>query len=79
MTEEFKRFGWQGRFISSYFEAFVEEKVEKTLFNSSQQEEVHERKKTSGLLESLEDICKNLQQLTGKMNIFNEHKESTGL
>ena len=79
MTEEFKRFGWQGRFISSYFEAFVEEKVEKTLFNSSQQEEVHERKKTSGLLESLEGICNNLQQLKEKMNVFNEKKEKTEL
>lgn len=79
MTEEFKRFGWQGRFISSYFEAFVEEKVEKILFNFSQQEEVHERKKTSGFLESLEDICKNLQQLKEKMHVFNEHKETTGL
>lgn len=79
MTEEFKKFGWQGRFVSSYFEAFMEEKIEKTLFNSPRQEEVHERKKTSGLLENLENICNNLQQLKEKINVFKEQKKTTGL
>ncbi|MFX7862301.1 hypothetical protein ABTK41_19675, partial [Acinetobacter baumannii] len=48
ITEEFRKFGWKGSFVESYFNAFTEEKIESQLFISSSQEDVDEAIKTSG-------------------------------
>lgn len=66
ITEEFQKFGWEGSFVESYFNAFLEEKIESQLFISSSKEDANEAIKASGFLELLESIRDEIYLLERK-------------
>lgn len=66
MTEEFKKSGWKGLFVQSYFEAFVEERLASQLFATSSEEEAERAIKGSGYMGVLENIHQELSQLKQK-------------
>lgn len=74
ITEEFRKFGWKGSFVESYFNAFTEEKIESQLFISSSQEDVDEAIKTSGFLKLLESICDEIYLLEQKRRQVEKEK-----
>jgi hypothetical protein len=63
LTEEFKRAGWEGVFIETYFDSYMEEKMETQLFTTPLEEETSQYLKSSGLLEKVMSISNEMQRL----------------
>lgn len=66
ITREFRKFGWKGSFVESYFNAFLEEKLESQLFISSAKDDAEEVIKASGFLDLLESIYNEIYVLEQK-------------
>ncbi len=56
MTQEFKRSGWKGMFMTTYFDGFMEDRLYTEIFETSEEDETQEALKKSGFLEFLENI-----------------------
>lgn len=63
LTEEFKRAGWEGVFIKTYFDSYMEEKIETQLFMTSLEEETSQHLKSSGLLEKKMSLSNEMERL----------------
>lgn len=63
MTEEFRKFKWDGMFIAAYFEEFMKEKIEAKLFKRSLKEDQQDALYSSGLLEEHEKVCQYVSAL----------------
>ncbi|MFZ2198335.1 MAG: hypothetical protein WAV13_11415 [Thermodesulfovibrionales bacterium] len=70
MTEEFRKFRWKGRFISAYFEGFVEGKIYAELFKKAAGDNDEKIVQSSGLLELLEDACEELAHVKRKKRML---------
>lgn len=51
ISKEFRKNGWKGLFVESYFKSFLEEKIESQFFSASAEEEAIEIIKNLGLIE----------------------------
>jgi hypothetical protein len=72
ISEQYRKHGWKGLFVESYFEDFLKEKMEICCFSSSLEEEVNQNVINSGLRRTLQETCDKMKNL--KENILSFSK-----
>ena len=70
ITEEFRKFGWNGIFVDSYFESFVKDQIMIVLFSNTLTDEIDKSIKKCGLLEVLKKIDNEICLVQHKKNIL---------
>ena len=79
ITQEFRKNKWNGLFVSSYFDDFVEEKITTQLFKSSYEEDAAHAVSASGLLEHLDKVYEELEDLKQKKKALQESNSTPRL
>ncbi len=79
MTEEFRKSGWKGLFIQSYFDSFVEESFEFQLFSTSYEGQAERTIKELGYLDDLEKIHHEISQLKHKKETVENERSMSNL
>jgi hypothetical protein len=79
MTEEFRKNRWNGLFVSTYFDDFVEDAVSTQLFKSTYEEDADQAVLASGLLKILEVTCEKLAELRQKKKGLQESSSPSHL
>ncbi|MBY0292249.1 MAG: hypothetical protein K2W92_03060 [Alphaproteobacteria bacterium] len=74
ISKEFIKNGWKGMFVETYFEGFLEEKVQNQLFTISPDEEASEILKKSDLPEKLRYICREIDYLQENRQVLIQEK-----
>jgi len=77
ITQEFKKAGWGGTGLSTYFNFFIEEQVESLLFFELIEDEVNQAIKNSGLIEILDLTCSEIEEIKKKKIIFSQQMSET--
>lgn len=72
ITQEFKKSGWSGVGISTYFNFFIEEQVENLLFCDLIENEINQKIKNTGLINILEMTCSEIEKIKKKRVILSQ-------
>jgi hypothetical protein len=79
MTEEFRKFRWNGMFISAYFKGFVEEKIFSQVFENLDRDHDEKIIRSSGLLELLDEVCEEITHVKQKKRDLELRVVASGL
>lgn len=77
ISEQYRKRGWEGLFVETYFDDFLKEKVEKEIFSVSLENDINQTVIRFGLQEKLQNICEKISTLKKERSLSDFQRNDT--